>query len=194
MAKAKTTARSEIIPIERIAASIYVIRGQKVMVDSDLATLYGVETRVLVQAIKRNSARFPEDFMFQLSKEEFDDWRSQIVISNPGTKKGLRYAPYAFTEQGVAMLSSVLRTQRAVDVNIAIVRTFVKLRQILASNEDLARKVAQHDRQIAVLFDHVQKMLTPAPVKKKPIGFIHSTEPVCAGEPKPLPTNPWQAQ
>ena len=119
----------------------------------------------LYKAIKRNTARFPEDFMFQLSKEEFDDWRSQFVISNPGTKKGLRYAPYAFTEQGVAM-SSVLRTQRAVDVNIAIVRTFVKLRQILASNEDLARKVAQHDRQIAVLFDHVQKMLTPAPVKK----------------------------
>ena len=172
MAKVKSTAKSEIIPVERIAASIYMIRRQKVMVDSDLALLYGVETRVLVQAFKRNIDRFPEDFMFQLSKDEFEDWRSQIVISNPEAKMGLRYAPYAFTEQGVAMLSSVLRSKRAVEVNIAIVRTFVKLRHILASNEDLARKVAQHDRQIAVLLEHVQKMLAPMPVKKHPIGFV----------------------
>ena len=172
MAKAKTTAESEIIPVERIAATIYVIRGQNVMVDSDLALLYGVETRVLVQAFKRNIDRFPEDFMFQLSKQEFDDWRSQIVISNPEAKMGLRYAPYAFTEHGVAMLSSVLRSKRAVEVNIAIVRTFVKLRNILGSNENLARKVAQHDRQISVLLAQVQKMLAPVPVKKKPIGFV----------------------
>lgn len=144
--------------------------------DSDLALLYGVETRVLVQAVKRNSTRFPAEFMFQLSQEEFDTWRSQIVISNPGAKKGLRHAPYAFTEHGVAMLSSVLRSKRAVDVNIAIVRTFIRLRQVLATNEELARKVAQHDRQIAVLFEHVQKMLAPAPVKKNPIGFVPPKE------------------
>ena len=146
------------------------------MMDSDLALLYGVETRVLVQAVKRNSTRFPAEFMFQLSQEEFDTWRSQIVISNPGAKKGLRHAPYAFTEHGVAMLSSVLRSKRAVDVNIAIVRTFIRLRQVLATNEELARKVAQHDRQIAVLFEHVQKMLAPAPVKKNPIGFVPPKE------------------
>lgn len=144
--------------------------------DSDLALLYGVETRVLVQAVKRNSTRFPAEFMFQLSHEEFDTWRSQIVISNPGAQKGLRHAPYAFTEHGVAMLSSVLRSKRAVDVNIAIVRTFIRLRQVLATNEELARKVAQHDRQIAVLFEHVQKMLAPAPVKKNPIGFVPPKE------------------
>jgi len=164
MARSKKEAKpaADIIPIERIAASIYMIRGQKVMIDSDLATLYGVETRVLMQAVKRNIARFPADFMFQLSQEEFDSWRSQIVISNPGARKGLRYAPYAFTEHGVAMLSSVLRSKRAVEINLAIIHTFIRLRHILATNEDLARKVAQHDRQISVLFEHVQKMLAPA--------------------------------
>jgi hypothetical protein len=172
MVKTKTAAESAIISIERIAASIYLIRGQKGMIDSDLALLYGVETRVLVQAVKRNIGRFPEDFMFQLSQEEFESWRSQIVISNPGAKKGLRHAPYAFTEHGVAMLSSVLRSKRAVEVNIAIVRTFIKLRQILATNEELARMVAKHDRQIAVLFENVQRMLAPAPVKKSRIGFV----------------------
>jgi hypothetical protein len=172
MAKAKSSsAKSELIPIERIAASIYFIRGQKVMVDSDLAALYSVETRVLVQAAKRNIVRFPEDFMFQLSKEEFATWRSQIVISNPGAKKGLRYAPYAFTEHGVAMLSSVLRSETAVEVNIAIMRTFIRLRQVLATNEDLARMVAKHDKQIAILFESLQKMLAPPPLKKNPIGF-----------------------
>ena len=121
--------------------------------------------------MKRNQNRFPEDFSFQLSKEEFDDLRSQTGISSWG---GRRYAPYAFTEQGVAMLSSVLRSKRAADVNVAIMRTFVRLRQMLATNEELARKVAQHDRQIAVLFEHVQKLLEqPEPKKKRPIGFVH---------------------
>ncbi|HEX4166644.1 MAG TPA: ORF6N domain-containing protein [Bryobacteraceae bacterium] len=109
MVQTKPGAKSEIISIERIAASIYLIRGPKVMIDSDLALMYWVETCVLVQAVKRNIARFPEDFMFRLSQEEFGSWRSQIVISNPGAKKGLGHAPYAFTEHGVAMLSSVLR-------------------------------------------------------------------------------------
>ena len=133
-----------VLPIERIAPRIYLIRSRSVMLDFDLADLYSVETRVLVQAVKRNLDRFPEDFMFQLSKEELEDWRSQFVMSNPTAKMGLRRQPYAFTEQGVAMLSSVLHSKQAVEVNIAIVRTFVRLRRMLAASEDLARKVARH--------------------------------------------------
>ncbi len=133
---------------------LYDIRGEKVMLDCDLAKLYGVETKVLVQAMKRNIARFPQDFMFQLSKEEFDDWRSQIVTSNPSAKMGLRRAPYGFTEQGVAMLSSVLRSKRAIQVNIQIIRAFVRLRELMLSHRDLARKLhdleqkyAKHEKQ-----------------------------------------------
>jgi len=166
MAKAKS-----LIPVERVAAQMYVIRGQTVMFDADLAALYGVETRALVQAVKRNAERFPQDFMFQLTDKEAEHLRSQFVTSSWG---GRRYNPYAFTEHGVAMLSSVLRSKRAVEVNITIVRTFVRLRRILATHEDLARKVAQHDRQIAVLFDQVKHLLEPPPAPKKPpIGFIH---------------------
>lgn len=161
-----------IVPLERIAARIYLIRGQSVMLDFDLAELYGVETRVLVQALKRNLERFPEDFMFQLSKDELQNWRSQIVMSNPGAKMGLRRQPYAFSEHGVAMLSSVLRSRRAIQVNVAIIRTFVRLRRMLASNEELSRKIVQHDRQIAALFEHVKKLLEqPEPSKWRPIGF-----------------------
>src|SRR4030095_11002160 len=150
MAKAK-----RLIPVERVAAQMYVIRSQTVMLDADLAALYGVETRALVQAVKRNAERFPPDFMFQLTDKEAEHLRSQFVTSSWG---GRRYNPYAFTEHGVAMLSSVLRSKRAVEVNITIVRTFVRLRRILATHEDLARKVAQHDRQIAVLFDQVKHL------------------------------------
>jgi hypothetical protein len=129
------------------------------MLDFDLAELYGVETRVLVQALKRNLERFPEDFMFQLSKDELQNWRSQIVMSNPGAKMGLRRQPHAFSEHGVAMLSSVLRSRRAIQVKVAIIGTFVRLRRMLASNEELSRKIVQHDRQIAALFEHVKKLL-----------------------------------
>ncbi len=168
MAKAKS---QSVIPIERIASRIYLIRGQKVMLDADLAELYEAETGALIRAMKRNEDRFPEDFSFQLNKEEFDDLRSQTGISSWG---GRRYAPYAFTEQGVAMLSGLLRSKTAVRVNVAVMRAFVRLREMLATNEDLARKVAQHDRQIALLFDHVQKLLDPPePKKKRPIGFVH---------------------
>jgi hypothetical protein len=161
-----------LIPVERIAAQIYRIRGENVMLDADLASLYGVETRVLVQAVKRNLDRFPEDFMFQLSKAELEDWRSQIVMSNPAAKMSLRRRPYAFTEHGVAMLASVLRSKRAIDVNIAIVRTFIRLRRMLATNEELARKVAQHDQEIAILFDHIKRLLEPPePPKNRQIGF-----------------------
>jgi hypothetical protein len=170
MAKEKT---KPLLPIERIASHIYLIRGQKVMLDADLAVLYAVQTKVFNQAVRRNGERFPEDFMFQLTKEEAVALRSQFVTLEKGRGRYPKYAPLAFTEQGVAMLSSILRSKRAVQVNVAIMRTFVKLREMLATNEELARKVAQHDRQIAILFDHVQKMLAPPPARKKPIGYIH---------------------
>jgi len=160
-----------IIPVERIANRIYLIRGEKVMLDSDLAELYGVETGALVRAVKRNSNRFPEDFSFQLTPLEFENLRCQTGTSNRWG--GRRYPPYAFTEQGVAMLSSVLRSDRAAEVNVAIMRTFVRLREILATHRDLARKVEEHDRQIAVLFDSLQKLLAPPnPPRKNPIGFV----------------------
>lgn len=169
--------KPHVIPVERIASRIYLIRGEKVMLDSDLAELYRVPTRVLNQAVRRNGERFPEDFMFQLTKEELENWKSQIVTSNPGAKMGLRKSPLVFTEHGVAMLSSVLRSKKAVQINIAIIRTFVKIRQILSSNRELARKVQEHDRQIATLFDAVAKLLSPAPpAKKNSIGYIRPSE------------------
>ena len=157
------------IPVERIAAQIYLIRDERVMLDANLAELYHVETGALIRAMKRNIDRFPEDFAFQLSKEEFGDLRSQTGISSWG---GRRYAPYAFTEQGVAMLSGVLRSKIAVQVNVAIMRTFVRLRRMLATNEKLARKIAQHDQAIGILFEHIQGLLAPPdPPKRHPIGF-----------------------
>ncbi len=160
---------SPLVPIERIASQIYLIRGEKVMLDEDLAALYGIETRVLNQAVTRNPERFPEDFMFRLNDEEFENLRSQIVISRWG---GRRIAPRVFTEQGVAMLSSVLRSKQAVRVNVAIMRTFVRLRQVLATHDDLRRKVEQHDREIAALFKHVRALLEPPETPKKdPVGF-----------------------
>ena len=134
------------IPVERIEKAIFLIRSEKVMLDRDLAILYGVTTSALKQAVRRNMERFPEDFMFVLRQSEFADWRSQIVISN-ADRKGLRYAPMAFTEQGVAMLSSVLRSRRAMVVNVQIMRTFVNLRQMLASNADLAKRLKELERK-----------------------------------------------
>ncbi len=144
------------------------------MLSSDLADLYGVEPRVLMQAVKRNATRFPDDFCFQLTNEELADLRSQIVISSWG---GARTLPYAFTEQGVAMLSSVLRSDRAVAVNIEIMRTFVKLRSMLDSNKDLAKKLAKlerkYDDQFRIVFDAIRELMSPPAVnKKKRIGFI----------------------
>jgi hypothetical protein len=137
------TAGRQAVPVELVARRIHVIRGQRVMLDSDLAELYQVLTKRLNEAVKRNSNRFPEDFMFQLTQEELENWRSQIAISNPGAKMGLRRPPYAFTELGVAMLSSVLNSDRAVQMNIVIMRTFVKLREVLASHKALAQKIEQ---------------------------------------------------
>jgi len=129
----------ELIPVEQIQQKIYLIRGHKVLLSVDLAELYGVEPRALVQAVKRNIERFPEDFMFQLSDKEFENLKSHIVISSWGGMR--RASPYAFTEQGVAMLSSVLRSKQAVQVNISIMRAFVKLREMIASHKDLARRL-----------------------------------------------------
>jgi hypothetical protein len=162
-----------LIPVERIERRIFLIRGHKVMLSNDLAELYEVEPRILVQAVKRNIDRFPEDFMLQLSQEEFSILKSQIVISSWG---GLRRAtPYAFTEQGVAMLSSVLRSKRAIQVNIEIMRAFVRLRRLLASHADLARKLEafekKYDAQFKVVFDAIRQLMTPPETKRRPIGF-----------------------
>ena len=167
---AKTKVSTSVIPIERIASRIFLVRGQKVMVDSDLAALYQVLTKNLNLAVRRNIRRFPKDFMFQLTAKEGEVLRLQFATSNAGSG-GRRYAPYVFTEQGVAMLSSVLKSDRAADVNVTIMRTFVRFRQVLSTNEELARKVAQHDRQITILFENVQRMLAPPAVKKNRIGF-----------------------
>ena len=169
-----------LIPQERIEKAILLVRGQKVMLDKDLASLYGVATKVLLQAVKRNRIRFPDDFMFQLTKVELENWRSQIVTSNPGAKMGLRRRPFAFTEQGVAMLSSVLRSPRAVQVNIEIVRTFVRLRQLLASHSELARKVdaleKKYDTQFKVVFDAIRQLMAPPANPKGKIGFGREKE------------------
>jgi len=165
--------KQALVPAERIERAIFLIRGQKVMLSTDLAELYGVEPRVLVQAVQRNIERFPEDFMFQLTTSEFSNLKSQIVISSWGGLR--RAAPYAFTEQGVAMLSSVLRSKRAVRVNVEIMRAFVRLRRILASHKELARKLEElekkYDAQLKVVFDAIRQLMAPLDRPRKPIGF-----------------------
>ena len=163
-----------LVPAERIEREIILLRGQKVMLDQDLASLYAVETKKLIQAVKRNKERFPDDFMFQLTEEEFDILRSQFVTSS--SWGGRRHVPYAFTEQGVAMISSVLRSPRAVAVNIEIMRAFVRLRRLLASHADLARKLdameKKYDSQFKIVFDAIRQMMQPSPDKtKRQIGF-----------------------
>ena len=184
-------------PADRIEAAILLIRGEKVLLDADLAALYAVETRVLIQAVKRNVERFPPDFMFQLTKEEVDLLRSQFVTSKSANRLnqgesgilrsqfviskigdprgGRRYLPYAFTEQGVAMLSSVLHSPRAIAVNIEIMRTFIRLRQMLASHADLARKLEslekKYDAQFRVVFDAIRQLMAPPASKRRRIGF-----------------------
>jgi hypothetical protein len=158
------TKAMQILPDEAIVSKIYVIRGKKVMIDRDLAELYDVETRVLNQAVRRNEKRFPEDFMFQMSKEEMENWKSQIVISN-NEKMGLRKSPLVFTEQGVAMLSSVLNSERAILVNIQIIRVFTKLRELLTTHkeilqklEQLERKDIEQDEKIMLIFDYLKQL------------------------------------
>lgn len=166
------------IPNERIVNRIFLIRGRKVMFDKDLAELYGVETRVLNQAVKRNIERFPDDFMFQLNQEETRVWqgvysRSQIVILNQGSN--IKYSPFVFTEQGVAMLSSVLNSRTAIDVNIQIIRTFTKLREILSDNKKLSEKIEKmerkYDTQITKIFDVIKSLVIQKEIPKNRIGF-----------------------
>jgi hypothetical protein len=183
----------DVIPVEGIAQAIRVLRGEKVLLDSDLAFLYGVQTRVLNQAVKRNAERFPRDFMFRLNDEEMEQVSqskippqptgkavsdsSQIVMSSR-KHRGRRYRHYAFTEQGIAMLSSVLNSERAVRVNIAIMRAFVKLRQTLESNRELAqkfseleRRVGVHDDEIAAILEAIRQLMTPPEKARREIGF-----------------------
>jgi len=160
---------------ENLAKLVFLIRGEKVLLDADLADLYGVATKVLNQAVKRNLDRFPEDFMFQLTPEEWGDMRSQIVTSS---RRKLSAVPYAFTEQGVAMLSSVLRSQRAVEVNIAIMRTFVQLRRLMDSNRDLRLRIeameTRYDEQFSQVFDAIKQLIAEEKTRKAkpPIGFL----------------------
>lgn len=177
-----TTSEQAVIPLERIESRIFFVRRQKILLDEDLAALYEVEVKALNRAVKRNIERFPADFMFQLDADELASLRCQSGASNLGSptvapsRGGRRYLPYAFTEQGVAMLSSVLRSPRAVLVNVEIMRAFVRLRQMLASNADLARKLAaleqKYDAQFKIVFDAIRELMAPPdPKKKRPIGF-----------------------
>ena len=172
-----------LVPVEMIEKKIYLIRGHKVMLDSDLAELYGVATKVLLQAVKRNLNRFPEDFMFLLKYQDVAALRSQIVTLKKGRGEHRKYLPYVFTEQGVAMLSSVLNSERAVQVNIAIMRAFVKLREMLSTNKELALKLAQlerkmekHDEEIKLIFDAIRQLMKPPETKTKKIGFRREHE------------------
>jgi hypothetical protein len=186
--KTSLTTTTSSVSVELIERRIYLIRGQKVMIDFDLAELYGESTKRLNQQVTRNKRRFPEDFMFRLTKEETESVSSQFVISKPdlrlqfatsNTRRGgRRYLPYAFTEQGVAMLSSVLKSEQAVEVNIAITRAFVRLRQMLETNEELNRKFAAvirklstHDKYFRILFDELKKLTQKPSSSSRQIGF-----------------------
>ena len=161
------------ISIATIERCIFLLRGHRVILNGDLAVFYGVEPRILSQAVKRNSERFPEDFMFVLSADEWQNLKSQNVISSWG---GARTTPMAFTEQGIAMLSSVLRSERAVSVNIQIMRAFVQMRRVLAEHKELAAKLdaleKKYDDQFKYVFDAIRQIMTPPAEKKRPIGFV----------------------
>ena len=161
------------VPIEKLTDMIYSIRRQKVMLDRDLAELYGVQTKALKQAVRRNIKRFPSDFMFELTKEEFKDWRSQFVTSSWG---GPRYVPMVFTEQGVAMLSSVLNSERAIQVNIQIMRAFTQLRKMISTHKDLKRKIEamekKYDEQFRIVFEAITQLIEDDDNPKKKIGYI----------------------
>jgi len=169
-------AKKTFIPAERIERAILLIRGHKVLLDSDLALLYGVTIKRLNEQVRRNNKRFSNDFMFRLTSKENDSLRSQFATLKPGRGQHRKYLPYVFTEQGVAMLSSVLNSDRAVRVNIEIMRTFVKLRRMLATHEDLARKLnaleKKYDAQFRVVFDAIRQLMAPPDKKKRGIGFL----------------------
>jgi hypothetical protein len=163
---------------EILASKIYIIRNQKVMIDRDLANLYGVETKRLKEAVKRNINRFPEDFMFEMNKTEFENWRTQIASSN-SEKMGLRYAPYCFTEQGVAMLSSVLNSERAIKVNIQIMRLFTRLRKVISENvelkleiEQIKKKLSNHGQSIELVFKYLDELIEKKDKPRKRLGYL----------------------
>ena len=168
----------QIIPIEQLTRRILILRGQRIMLSTDLAALYEVEPKALMQAVKRNAKRFPHDFMFQLNAREFEHLRSRSVTAKSHLNKSLmkvRFAPYAFTQEGIAMLSSVLRSTRAIRVNIAIMRAFVQLRQMLLSHKELAQKLAalerKYDAQFTIVFDAIRQLMNPPVSKERRIGF-----------------------
>jgi phage regulator Rha-like protein len=174
--------KSIVIPDEVVISKIYLIRGQKVMIDRDLAELYGVETRVLKQAVRRNIERFPEDFMFEMNKEEFDQWREENITASED-KQGLRYAPFCFTEQGVTMLSCVLNSKRAIEVNIQVIRIFTRLREMVLTHKDillklerLERKIVQQDGDIKLIFKYLKELLNPKTEPMRRIGYKRKDE------------------
>lgn len=180
----KKTPVATIMPMVKIERSILLIRGEKVILDADLAKLYGVATKVLNQAVKRNLERFPDDFMFQLSRDELENLRSQSVTSSSGYG-GRRYAPYAFTEHGAIMAATVLNSPRAVQASVYVVRAFVQLRRMLGQNKefaaklaDLERKVGDHDQKIVAIIQAIRELMAPPPRRtRKPIGFKSEMEP-----------------
>ena len=168
-----TASTNQALLINRVESRILLVRGHKVMLDADLAELYGVPTKRLNEAVRRNATRFPEDFMFQITAEEAENLRSQIATSS--LWGGRRYLPLAFTEQGVSMLSSVLNSERAIQVNVAIMRAFVRIRKLLTSHKDLARKLealeGKYDAQFKVVFDAIRALMDPPKVQRRKIGF-----------------------
>jgi hypothetical protein len=179
MAKAS---KALMIPDELVMNKIYLIRGQKVMIDNDLADLYDIETKRLKEAVRRNINRFPEDFMFELTQKEYESLRSQIATSKTG-RGGARYLPMAFTEQGVAMLSSVLNSETAIRVNIQIIRVFTKMRELLLTHKDILlqlekmeKKLTGHDEDIALIFEYLKKLLNPAQTPRNKVGFRRKDE------------------
>lgn len=183
----KANSSSSAVSLQEIGHAILILRGQRVLLDATLAELYGVATKVLLQAVRRNLQRFPSDFMIQLTPAEWDALRSQIVTLKAGRGRHRKYSPYAFTEQGVAMLSSVLGSDRAIAVNIEIMRAFVRMRELLASNKVLAdrldelearvtRRLSTQDAAIAGILKAIRELMTPPPVVKRPIGFIDLEE------------------
>lgn len=181
----KSMSKSLMIPDESLISKIHLIRGKRVMLDRDLAELYGVETKELKRQVRRNRDRFPEDFMFELTDKEFRNWRSQIGTSNFADKMGLRYPPFAFSEQGVAMLSSVLNSKQAIAVNIRIIRVFTRIREVLLMHKDVLLKLEQleskltkhdnkfknYDEEIQLIFETLKKLLHPPQQARKRIGF-----------------------
>jgi hypothetical protein len=166
-----------LVPDEIVMDKIYLVRGQKVMLDRDLAELYGVETKRLKEAVRRNMSRFPEDFMFEMNVEEFENWRTQNATSKQD-RQGLRYAPFCFTEQGVTMLSCILNSERAIAVNIQIIRIFTRMREVLLTHKDillkleqLEQKTSSHNADIQLIFEYLKELLSPPQEPRNMIGF-----------------------